>query len=127
VTVWVGIDLVSREDVEDALSRHGRRYLDRVFTEHEIGEARGHALRLAASFAAKEATAKALRVGDEPFSWRDIRVEHDGADGPRLVLTGAAGELAKRRGVRSLSLSLDRCATSAMAVVVADLDGGPPR
>ena len=54
----VGVDLVSVDEVQEALDRFGDRYLDRVFTAHEqscaTGEGEILARHLAARFAAKE-------------------------------------------------------------------------
>lgn len=118
--VSVGIDLVRADDVQDALRHHGDRYLDRVYTERERREAGADPLRLAARFAAKEATIKALRSDGEPLPWRDIAVHRDAAGRPGLHLTGAAQRLAARDGVQSLSVSLTHEHDLAAAVVVAE-------
>jgi holo-[acyl-carrier protein] synthase len=116
----VGIDLVCRDDVQEAVRRHGDRYLDRVYTEQERRDAGTDPLRLAARFAAKEATMKALRRADEPLPWRDIAVHRDADGRPTLRLTGAADALARRSGVRSVSVSLTHERDLAAAVVVAE-------
>src|ERR1019366_9508186 len=60
----VGVDLVRVDEVQAAILAFGDRYLDRVFTAHERAYAKGEAdvqaRHLAARFAAKEATIKAL-------------------------------------------------------------------
>jgi holo-[acyl-carrier protein] synthase len=116
----VGIDLVCRDDVQEAVRRHGDRYLDRIYTERERLDAGADPLRLAARFAAKEATMKALRGADEPLPWRDIATHSDAAGRPTLHLTGAADDLARRSGIQSLSVSLTHERDLAAAVVVAE-------
>jgi holo-[acyl-carrier protein] synthase len=116
----VGIDLVCRDDVQEAVRRHGDRYLDRIYTEPQRLDAGADPLRLAARFAAKEATMKALRGADEPLPWRDIAVHSDADSRPTLHLTGAADDLARRSGVQSLSVSLTHERDLAAAVVVAE-------
>jgi holo-[acyl-carrier protein] synthase len=116
----VGIDLVCRDDVQEAVSRHGERYLDRVYTEQERRDADADPLRLAARFAAKEATMKALRGTDEALPWRDIAVHRDADGRPTLQLSGAAAALAQRSGIQSLSVSLTHERDLAAAVVVAE-------
>ena len=118
--VHVGIDLVYADDVQEALARHGDRYLDRVYTERERREAGADPLRLAARFAAKEAAIKALRSDDVPLAWRDIAVHRDAAGRPTLHLTGAAQRLADQDGVHSLSVSITHEHDLAAAVVVAE-------
>jgi holo-[acyl-carrier protein] synthase len=115
----VGIDFVSREEVEEAIRRHGRRYLERVYTPRERADSESNPLRLAARFAAKEATMKALGRGDGPLDWRTIELRQDADGRPTLHLTGAAGELARRAGVEGLSVSLSHRRQLAAAVVLA--------
>ena len=70
--------MVSVDQVRDSVAAHGERYLKRIYTPREIWDSSTQAIvdpaRLAARFAAKEATFKVLRVGDEPVSWRDVEV-----------------------------------------------------
>ena len=76
VTVAVGIDLVEVEEIRRALVSHGVRYLRRVYTGRERAAAAGRPHRLAAIFAAKEATLKALaRPADAQVVWRDIEIQ----------------------------------------------------
>ena len=115
----IGIDLVRIDEVQDALDTHGRRYLDRVFTDEERRECGLNAQRLAARFAAKEATMKALDRSNEAISWRSIGVRLAASGRPMLELTGAAAELARCHGIRELSVSLTHDGSSAAAVVMA--------
>ena len=58
-----GIDLIEIERVQQAIRRHGERFLGRVFTPQELTECNGRVDSLAARFAAKEAFLKALKTG----------------------------------------------------------------
>jgi holo-[acyl-carrier protein] synthase len=118
--IAVGIDLVEVVEVEEALHRHGERYLRRIYAEHERRDSEGDPRRLAAMFAAKEATMKALRRSDEPLPWRAISVRTGAAGQPALELSGAAAQLAHDRGLRGLSVSLSRSGGNAAAVVLAE-------
>ncbi len=123
MSVRVGIDLVSVNRVKESIAGHGQRYLSRVYTDRELGESRSEPARLAARFAAKEATMKALGRDDEGFGWRAIAVV-SGADGqPRIELAGAVADLAQRRGLQSIAVSLthDRDYAAAMVVVESEL------
>jgi holo-[acyl-carrier protein] synthase len=116
----IGLDLISVDDVRHAVREHGVRYLERVYTEGELRECGADAGRLASRFAAKEATVKALGSVGEPAMWRSIGVEEAGGR-VSLRLTGAAAELADRRRVERLALSVQRGGSVAAALVVAQL------
>lgn len=122
MSLGVGIDLVRTDEVLASLVRHGDRYVQRVYTASEQHECGFYPRRLAARFAAKEATMKALRRGDEPMAWRSIGIARDEDGGPRLCLSGPAAALAQRRGVRRLDVSLTEGRTVAAAVVLAELE-----
>jgi holo-[acyl-carrier protein] synthase len=112
----VGIDLMSVDAVEQSIRVHAGRYLRRVYTSRELRDCATSAgapdaQRLAARFAAKEAALKVLRTGDEALPWQSIE------------LTGAAGELARQRGVEALDVSLTHEGPFAAAVVVARMRG----
>jgi len=121
--VAVGIDLVDVDEVREALSRFGDRYLRRIFTDHEVACStfRGavNARHLAARFAAKEAAMKALEPHDALPTWRSIEVrQHDGGR-CSLELTGHAAELAERAHLTDFALSLSHERGHALAVVLA--------
>ena len=77
-TLRVGIDLVQVSRIAESLEKFGDRFLRRVYTDDEIAYATSvpsqASERLAARFAAKEATIKALGLVDHPMNWRDIEV-----------------------------------------------------
>ena len=86
-----------------ALAEFGDRYLNRVFTPHEVASATGEgevqARRLAARFAAKEATMKAIGRGDDQLpAWRSIEVRPDAGGLCTLRLSGHSAALARGRG-----------------------------
>jgi holo-[acyl-carrier protein] synthase len=121
----VGIDMVSVQEVRDSIAAHGQRYLERVYSAGEVADCSDHgevnAERLAARFAAKEATFKVLRVGDEPISWREVEVRRERSAAPKLLLTGRVATLADRASIRDLALTLTHERGLAAAVVIAAL------
>lgn len=119
----VGIDTVEVAAVEAALAAHGDRYLERVYTSGEVADCEGGAERLAARFAAKEATFKALRAGAGGVPWSAVEVRRDPSGHPDLVLHGRAAELAAAAGVDDLAVSLTHEAGLASAVVIAQVSG----
>jgi len=125
-TVVVGTDLVRIAEVAAAVSRFGDRYLQRLYTAGEIrdcvsGNPSTTANRLAARFAAKEATCKAMRIGDDAVDLRGIEVQRRDGGWCDLVLHGGAASLADRAGVTELSLSMSHEGAYATAVVIAQL------
>lgn len=126
MAIRVGLDLMSTESVRDAIDVHGRRYLERVYSERELSESDSSAGvdagRLAERFAAKEAALKVLDVGDEAVSWRDIEVRRQPRGGMTLSLSGHAAALARRAGISGFSLSLTHGRGCAAALVVAEID-----
>ncbi len=122
----VGVDLVSVAAVEESVTIHAERYLRRVYTSRELcdcvtSSGAPDARRLAARFAAKEATLKVLRDGDEALPWHQIGVRSDRFGRPSMELSGAAAALARRRGVEALEVSLTHEGQFAAAVVVAQM------
>ncbi len=117
--IATGCDVVEVARVSAAIDRRAG-FLARLFTDREIADARrGGATpgspveraRLAARFAAKEATRKALGDLRLPFHDVEVRTEPDGR--PVLWLRGRPSTLA---------CSLSHDAGVAMAVVVGPLD-----
>jgi holo-[acyl-carrier protein] synthase len=92
--VGFGIDLCDIRRIEEILEKHGKRFVERCFTEIERVKSDGRAARAASyakRFAAKEACAKALGTGlTHGVFWRDMGVVNLPSGRPTLHLTGAA-------------------------------------
>lgn len=114
-----GVDLIEVHRIAEAIERHGKRFLNRVFTELEQKECNGRISSLAVRFAAKEAAAKALGCGIGDVSWLEIEVRSDEKKAPFLILSGEAERLAKKLGLKTWSLSLSHSESQAIAFVVA--------
>lgn len=117
--IATGIDLIEIKRIQEALERHGDRFLRRVFTGAELAASGGRAQSLAARFAAKEAVAKALGYGIGEIGWQEIEVVGDENNAPMLRLHGAAERIARRKGLLDWSLSLTHGREQAIAVAVA--------
>lgn len=113
-----GVDLIEIARVEDAIARHGDRFLNRIFTRGEIESSNGKIESLAARFAAKEAAAKALGEGIGEIGWQEIEVVVNGKKAPALRLYGKAGEKANELGIADWSISLSHSQSHAIAFVV---------
>ena len=120
--VGTGIDVAEVSRLEQAAARHGRRFLERIFTAREIAYCeryRNRFERYAARFAAKEAGMKALGVGWRGgVRWQDLEVVNQRGGKPELRLSGVAARIAERQKVRNVSLSLTHTQSQAVAQVI---------
>ena len=92
----IGTDLVDIRRIEQAIARHGERFINRIYTEVERARAERKQNRIdtyAKRFAAKEACAKALGTGfRKGVFFRDMGVVNLASGKPTLHLTGGALE-----------------------------------
>lgn len=119
--VGLGIDIVDVARLHRVLERRPGM-LARLFTTGEVEYARRHGdmtMRLAARYAAKEATMKALGVGLGAFPFTDVEVLTSASGAPSISVTGAARARAKECAVGSWHLSLSHTNTTAVAVALA--------
>ncbi len=114
----IGVDIIETERVAQSIARFGDRFLNRVYTEHELAYCQGQVGSLAARWAAKEATAKALGCGIGRVSWREIEVVGASNQRPVLRLHGAAAELAGQLGIFEFAISLSHAREYAVAFVM---------
>ena len=128
-TLRVGIDLVSVDEVAESVQRFGDRYVNRIYTPHEIDSCRGRTVAdgapgglavesLAARFAAKEAVMKVLRPVGVQLDWRSIELHRMTGGWCEIRLSGRAAAMAAEAGIDELSVSLTHDASVAGAVVV---------
>ena len=117
--IAVGIDVIEIARIQRTYDDFGERFLNRVFTERERERYRGRVNELAARFAAKEATSKALGTGIVGIRWREMEVLPNRRGKPVLILHGQAAERARLLGLTDFSVSLTHSRTDAMAFVVA--------
>src|ERR1019366_9768217 len=91
--VGLGVDIAEVGRIAAAIERHGRPFLQRVFTPAEIAYCEKHRNRVerfAGRFAAKEATMKALGTGwARGVRWVEIEVVREPSGKPMLKLSGA--------------------------------------
>ena len=125
--VGVGADITEVERIGDMVRRHGDRFLDRVFRPDELSYAMGKGRRdehLAARFAAKEAVLKAIKTGVGPgTSLHEVEVVRGDKGEPEVKLHGRTAEVAARKGVRRVHVSLSHTPRHAVAFVVCEGDG----
>lgn len=120
--VGLGNDLCEIDRIEAMIERWGKRFTERVFTEGERAYALpkvSRAQHLAARFAVKEATLKALGV-PAGLSWKEMEVIGGGKTAPQLKLSGKAKSAAEALGVASFHITITHSGNFASAVVIAE-------
>jgi holo-[acyl-carrier protein] synthase len=119
--IGIGIDAVDLDRFRRLLERRPG-IVERLFSEAERSDVAGRldpVPGLAARFAAKEATWKALGVGLGATWFTDVEVIRLAGGAPSLRVSRSAQALAERLGVAAWHISLTHTASVAQAVVVA--------
>jgi holo-[acyl-carrier protein] synthase len=116
--IVTGADIIEIARIERALADFGERFLRRVYTERERERYATRVAELAARFAAKEATSKALGTGIRGIHWREMEILSNPRGKPVLVLLGGAAKRAEELGLVAFDVSLTHSRTDAMAFVV---------
>jgi holo-[acyl-carrier protein] synthase len=114
-----GVDLIEIDRVAEMVSRHGKHYLQRVYTPAELELCGQRAESLAGRFAAKEAVAKALGCGIGEVGWQEIEILDDEHNAPRICLHGSAAKKAQVFGLKNWSISISHNQSQAISFVVA--------
>lgn len=122
--VGIGVDRIAIARIEGSLERFGERFVQRVYTAAEIGQARARgnpARRFAMLFAAKEAVAKALGTGfRRGIALQHIETVHQPSGKPEITLHAQAAEVAGKLGISAVHVSLSDDDGVAMAFAVAE-------
>ncbi len=114
-----GVDLIEIARIEEVIARHGKHYLERIYTPAELEQCGKRAESLAGRFAAKEAAAKALGCGIGDVAWQELEILGDEQNAPKLTLHGAALKMANDLGLTTWSVSISHSQSHSVAMVVA--------
>ncbi len=117
----LGVDLCEIDRIEEALARHGPRFLERICLPGEVRHPFGSRRlgeHVAGLFAAKEAAMKALGTGMRGVAFREIGVAREPGGPPCLVLTGRARVRADVLGVVAAHVTITHGRRDAAAVVL---------
>ncbi|MCD8522735.1 MAG: holo-ACP synthase [Saccharospirillaceae bacterium] len=108
--IAIGTDLLDGRRIEQALARHGERFVQRILTpaEQALYRSRANPLNfLAKQYAAKEALAKALGTGiAKGVGFQQLQVLRDDLGAPHVRLYGAAAERLQALGGQRALVSL---------------------
>jgi holo-[acyl-carrier protein] synthase len=114
-----GVDLIEIARIEEVIARHGKHYLERIYTSAELEQCGKRTESLAGRFAAKEAAVKALGCGIGDVTWIEIEVLGDENNAPVLTLHGKALQRANELGLSTWSVSISHSQSHSVALVVA--------
>ena len=118
-----GIDLVDFPRIAAMVTRHGTRFLDRIFTAKEQADAnavKNTTEKLAGRFAAKEAVLKLIGTGWRgKIAWTDIEVVNNAMGQPIVAISGEVKRIADEQGIEQITLSITHTADFAIASAVA--------
>lgn len=119
--MYVGIDIIEIRRIEKLFSAN-EDFLKRIYTEKEIEyckQKKNKYQHFAARFASKEAMFKALGTGwVGKMKWTDIELLNDEMGRPYLNLYGNVKELADKKHIDNISVSLSHCQDYAIAHVL---------
>lgn len=119
----VGVDLVRISRIQASMDQFGERFGRRIFTPTEWAYAQSAPLlmteRLAARFAVKEATLKALGLAGNGVAWLEMELVRLVDGQCHLQLHGKAKQLAERNGIVQTAVSISHDGDYAVAIVAA--------
>lgn len=119
MVLGLGSDIIEISRIEASIQRHGKRFLDRLFTEAEqayCNTYRDSHRHYAGRFAAKEAIVKSFGTGiREGVNWTDIEIIND-VEGKPVV--SFSNRLLEKFQDPQIQLSISHCKEYAMAVAI---------
>jgi len=115
----LGTDIIEMERIQEAIDRHGPRFIDRLFTEKEQAYCttfNNPTPHYAGRFAAKEAILKALGTGLQgEITWKDIEILNDPQGKPEVYLSSS---LKERYPNTQILISISHCKSFATATAI---------
>jgi len=108
--IGIGVDIAETERFEKIYTRYGDRIANRILSKNELIEfdrRNNPASYLATRFAAKEAAAKALGTGFYcGVCYKSIEINNDQSGKPALRFLNAASQLADKKQVGNVFVSI---------------------
>ncbi|WP_058486264.1 holo-ACP synthase [Defluviitalea phaphyphila] len=118
--IGIGTDIIEIKRIEEAIKKNSR-FIKKCFTEKErilFKEKKNKIQTIAATFAAKEAVAKALGTGFRNFEFYDIEILRDKKGKPLVFLYRNAKEILKKFKRPQVLVSISHCKDYAIAYAV---------
>ena len=120
--VLVGTDLIEIDRISKTIENYGQRFLNRIYTEHEINFCRGKVNCIAVRFAAKEAVMKLLGTGVRGVGWKEIEIHRQRGHKPTINLYNKAKNVAIKKRIIDIEISISHSRSTAFAVAVASTE-----
>lgn len=117
----IGVDIIEVDRIERAIAKN-EKFLERIFSQQELLyiKSRGNnKCTISGLFSSKESVSKALGTGIRGFKWTDIEIAHDNLGKPKVNLRGNAKQIAVKKGINKISLSISHIAEKAIAISIA--------
>jgi holo-[acyl-carrier protein] synthase len=119
----IGTEIIECPRIGKMVENHGELFLRRVYTDREIRycQSRKHAIEhFAGIWVAKESIFKAIGTGfRRQVAWTDIEIRQGSGRQPRVMVGGGAKEIAIRKGIGNILISISHCRTYATAYAMA--------
>jgi len=119
----LGTDIIECLRIAKMIEKHGELFLQRVYTEHEVGYCSSRKAanqHYAGRWAAKEAVLKAMGTGwSRGIRWRDIKVKVELGGKPHVHIHGTAREICDELGITDMLISISHCRSHATATAIA--------
>ncbi len=116
----IGIDIVKVKRLDDAFEKWGRKFFEKILTDHEIAysfKKKNPFPSLSVRFAAKEALIKAIGA-EISVNMKDIEILNDDRGRPSLKVKNKLEEFFREKRIMHSHLSLSHEKEYAVACVV---------
>ena len=119
--IGCGIDIVKIERIEKIINKWEESFTNRVFTHSErqyCEKKKSGYQSYAGRFAAKEAFLKALGLGLNGVSWKDVEVNNNRFGQPFLKLDGKLKKIVSDKKIAKIFLTISHTNEYAIAEVI---------
>lgn len=117
----IGCDIIEIDRIDKAIKKHGKIFLDKLFTSKEQSYCFTYkfpSAHFAVRFAGKEAVAKALGTGfGHNLSFLDVEILNRESGAPQVILSNKARELFSNPNIM-ITLSHSKNSALAFAVII---------
>lgn len=122
--VGIGTDIISVERIKKIIETRGERFLNLIFTDSErkyCQSKKSPWINYAGRFAAKESVFKVLKTGwGLGVRWKDVEILKNKSGEPFISLKGKTKQIAQKKGIKNIILSISHDRKYAMATAVGE-------
>jgi holo-[acyl-carrier-protein] synthase len=117
----IGIDILNIQRMRGVLKSDSDSFVTKVFTVQELEQASDHpdpVAYFATRFAGKEAVFKCFGIDGSGIHLNEIEIRGGETEQPQVILLGTFSEIAEKRGVKDIQISLSYDADYAIAIAI---------